>query len=112
MTETPISVIPYNNITSKNKGEINYDQVFLPSSEEEEKIKKIIIKIIKDNLIYKILGISCISILIFSLYTMFLFSKIVLMIELLSTIIIALSLIFIYLFSENKLVLSRNDKTR
>ena len=112
MTETPISDIPYNNITSKNKGEINYDQVFLPSSEEEEKIKKIIIKIIKDNLIYKILGISCISILIFSLYTMFLFSKIVLMIELLSTIIIASSLIFIYLFSENKLALSRNDKTR
>ena len=112
MTETPFSDIPCNNIASKNKGEINFEQVFLPSSEEEEKIEKIIIKITKDNSIYQILGISCFVLLTFSLYTMVLIPRIVLMIVLIYIIIIALSLLFIYLFSENKLALSRNDKTR
>ena len=112
MTETPFSDQPYNNKTSKNKGEINFEQVFLPSSEEEEKIEKIIIKITKDNSIYQILGISCFVLLTFSLYTMVLIPRIVLMIVLIYIIIIALSLLFIYLFSENKLALSRNDKTR
>ena len=112
MTETPFSDIPCNNIASKNKGEINFEQVFLPSSEEEEKIEKIIIKITKDNSIYKFLGMSCFVLLVFSLYTMVLIPRIVLMIVLIYIIIIALSLLFIYLFSENKLALSRNDKTR
>ena len=96
MTETPFSDQPYNNIASKNKGEINFEQVFLPSSEEEEKIEKIIIKIIKDNSIYQILEMSCFVLLVFSLYTMVLIPRIVLMIVLIYIIIIALSLFIFF----------------